>query len=187
MGKRKIGEIYNKPIVEGDINLKTPNEIHKSELSGGGGNSSGELASPYYIKNVYNKGTISNGSTIYMFNIMFGILNGIVFGVSREDGSTFSFDCNISPYFSSQYKHIRAYQIFPIKREIIDPDTNKTIYIDTTSLESIANMAITNKEYCMDFCNRYDYPYEWLIEDITTLLKDDRYVTEKEFYDFIKS
>ena len=33
--KRKIGEIYNKPIIEGDINLKTPNEIHKSELSGG--------------------------------------------------------------------------------------------------------------------------------------------------------
>ena len=34
--KRKIGEIYNKPIIEGDINLKTPNEIHKSELGGGG-------------------------------------------------------------------------------------------------------------------------------------------------------
>lgn len=30
--KKKIGEIYNKPIIEGDINLKTPYEIHKSEL-----------------------------------------------------------------------------------------------------------------------------------------------------------
>lgn len=47
MGKRKIGEIYNKPIVEGDINLKTPNEIHKSELSGGG-NSSSEVKVWYY-------------------------------------------------------------------------------------------------------------------------------------------
>lgn len=28
--KKKIGEIYNKPIVEGDINLKTLNEIHIS-------------------------------------------------------------------------------------------------------------------------------------------------------------
>ena len=41
MGKRKIGEIYNRPIIEGDINLKTPSEIHKSELgvpqSGGSG------------------------------------------------------------------------------------------------------------------------------------------------------
>lgn len=32
MGKRKIGEIYNKPIVEGDLNLKTSNEIHKNDL-----------------------------------------------------------------------------------------------------------------------------------------------------------
>jgi hypothetical protein len=41
MGKRKIGEIYNKPIVEGDKNLVTNNEIHKSELSGGSGSGSG--------------------------------------------------------------------------------------------------------------------------------------------------
>lgn len=39
--KRKIGEIYNKPIVEGNKNLVTKNEVHKSELidvpqSGGG-------------------------------------------------------------------------------------------------------------------------------------------------------
>lgn len=52
MGKRKIGEIYNKPIVEGDINLKTPNEIHKSELSGGGNNSSGEVKEWYYRVNI---------------------------------------------------------------------------------------------------------------------------------------
>jgi hypothetical protein len=35
MGKIKIGEIYNKPIVIGDKNLVTRNEIHESELSGG--------------------------------------------------------------------------------------------------------------------------------------------------------
>lgn len=33
--KKRIGTIYNKPIIEGDINLKTTNEIHKSELKGG--------------------------------------------------------------------------------------------------------------------------------------------------------
>lgn len=48
MGKRKIGEIYNKPIVEGDINLKTPNEIHKSELSGGKGEPYENLKEYYY-------------------------------------------------------------------------------------------------------------------------------------------
>lgn len=42
MGKRKIGEIYNKPIIEGDINLKTPYEIHKSELAPQSGSGGGE-------------------------------------------------------------------------------------------------------------------------------------------------
>lgn len=35
MGKKKIGEIYNKPIITGDINLKEPYEIHENELRGG--------------------------------------------------------------------------------------------------------------------------------------------------------
>lgn len=33
--KKKIGEIYNKPIVTGDKNLVTKNEIHESTLKGG--------------------------------------------------------------------------------------------------------------------------------------------------------
>lgn len=36
MAKRKIGELYNKPIVEGDKNLVKDYEIHVDELSGGG-------------------------------------------------------------------------------------------------------------------------------------------------------
>lgn len=186
MGKRKIGEIYNKPIVEGDINLKRPNEIHKSELSGGGGNNSDESANPYYIINVYNKNSISNGSAIIVFDTLFGILNGVVFG-GKQNGSTLLFSYSIFPYSSSQYVYIRAYQIFPIKREIVDPDSNKTIYIDTTSLESIVNMVTVNEEYCMYFCDHYGLPYEYLKEAVNKLLTDDRYVTEKEFYDFIKS
>lgn len=35
--KKKIGEIYNKPIVIGDKNLVTKNEIHKDDLSAGSG------------------------------------------------------------------------------------------------------------------------------------------------------
>lgn len=35
--KKRVGSIYGKPIVIGDKNLKTPNEIHKDELKGGGG------------------------------------------------------------------------------------------------------------------------------------------------------
>lgn len=33
--KKKIGEIYNKPIVIGDKNLMTKNEVHKDEINGG--------------------------------------------------------------------------------------------------------------------------------------------------------
>lgn len=37
--KSRIGTINKKPIVQGDKNLVTPNEIHVSELKGGGGQS----------------------------------------------------------------------------------------------------------------------------------------------------
>ena len=118
--------------------------------------------------------------------MLFGILNGIVFG-GTPNGSTLSFASYISSYNVPRDCYVRSYQIFPIKREIIDPNTNKTIYIDTTSLESIANMVVVNKEYCVDFCNNYEMPYDYLLESVNILLTDDRYVTEKEFYDFIKS
>lgn len=39
MTKKRIGTIYGSPIIEGDKNLKTSNEIHVSELGGGGGGS----------------------------------------------------------------------------------------------------------------------------------------------------
>lgn len=48
--KRKIGKLYNKIIIDGDINLKTPNEIHKNELSKGGGNNTLDSDSWEYYK-----------------------------------------------------------------------------------------------------------------------------------------
>ena len=56
--KKRIGTLYNKPIIEGDINLKTPNEIHKNELKGGGNNPSGGSVSKYaprYFKIDFSK------------------------------------------------------------------------------------------------------------------------------------
>lgn len=65
MGKRKIGEIYNKPIVIGDKNLVTSHEIHKSELCGGTNQDtpsvSEEQVIKYYKINVnYNGVNYSN-------------------------------------------------------------------------------------------------------------------------------
>lgn len=71
--KRKIGEIYNKPIIEGDINLKTPNEIHKSELSVGGGNS--EVKEYYYLFDV-DKVIEAFGMSEEDFNTLLSQSNG---------------------------------------------------------------------------------------------------------------
>lgn len=46
--KKKIGEIYNKPIVTGDKNLVTKNEIHESTLKGGGTVDSGSSDVEYF-------------------------------------------------------------------------------------------------------------------------------------------
>lgn len=53
MGKKRIGFIYNKPIIDGDINLRTSNEIHKSELykSNSGESNSNNQYSYYKILN----------------------------------------------------------------------------------------------------------------------------------------
>lgn len=50
--KKKIGEIYNKPIVTGDKNLVTKNEIHESTLKGGGTVDSGSCDVEYYSTNL---------------------------------------------------------------------------------------------------------------------------------------
>lgn len=79
MGKRKIGEIYNKPIIEGDINLKTPNEIHKSELSGELGGGSGVEDAYVYMKlvNPYSDMTdnefVSNAGQQFFCTTIIGV------------------------------------------------------------------------------------------------------------------
>lgn len=50
--KSRIGTINKKPIVQGDKNLVTPNEIHVSELKGGGGSSTVNNKE-YYLYAVY--------------------------------------------------------------------------------------------------------------------------------------
>lgn len=87
--KRKIGELYNKPIVEGDKNLVTKNETHISELQGNSNNEGGEngnieltkgkkILSEYYY---FDLGLIQNNN-IYssIFNIFM-----TVFGFSLSE------------------------------------------------------------------------------------------------------
>ena len=47
--KKRIGNLLGKPIIQGDINLKTNNEIHIKELSAGGGSLGGEASTIEYL------------------------------------------------------------------------------------------------------------------------------------------
>ena len=47
--KKRIGTIYGTPIVEGDKNLKTTNEVHISELGGGNTENSTGVEYEYFI------------------------------------------------------------------------------------------------------------------------------------------
>lgn len=71
--KKRIGFIYNKPIVDGDINLKTNNEIHKSELykTHSGGGTSNNQYSYYKILNpdFWNL----SGESLEMINVVYNI------------------------------------------------------------------------------------------------------------------
>lgn len=84
MSKRKIGELYNKPIIEGDINLKGPNEIHKSELCGsnseGGGNHNllptlNEFIDKYKYVYVWKSEVISSITKIYIEKAIYKVSN----------------------------------------------------------------------------------------------------------------
>lgn len=71
--KKKIGEIYNKPIVTGDKNLVTKNEIHESSLGGSSGSSESKFGYYYYdITKPYPSGD-PNAETFKQF-AMYGSL-----------------------------------------------------------------------------------------------------------------
>lgn len=93
--KRKIGELYNKPVVIGDKNLVTKNETHISELQGSNEGGGGGAKEYYYLfdadKCIEISGvseedfnaelTQNNGAIISLF--FYGALNFIVGGTDN--------------------------------------------------------------------------------------------------------
>ena len=71
MTKKRVGTIYGSPIIEGDKNLKTSNEIHVSELGGGGeGNNSGIEDKRYYTGDLLD-------SSVALRSVIFGTTKAI--------------------------------------------------------------------------------------------------------------
>lgn len=113
MGKRKIGEIYNKPIIEGDINLKTSNEIHKSELSGGG-NTPTTTQHPFEERYYFDISSFSKDEKVVVLDIILELMpmesNASIFNfiakidlgdnvIVYDTGINF-IDHNFIPYFN---------------------------------------------------------------------------------------
>lgn len=66
--KKKIGEIYNKPIVTGDKNLVTKNEIHESTLKGGGTVDSGSSDVEYYNTDIEKLNLLGNNGILLLMS-----------------------------------------------------------------------------------------------------------------------
>lgn len=79
--KSRIGTINRKPIVQGDENLVTPNEIHISELEGRGGGGGGQSDIPVeYYKVVAPEGENLDRVRNELFSLIVSIVGD--FGVS---------------------------------------------------------------------------------------------------------
>lgn len=75
--KRKIGELRNKPIVEGDKNLVTKNETHISELQGSNEGGSSGVKEYYYLFDA-NKAIETSGMSEEDFNSILSSSNGAI-------------------------------------------------------------------------------------------------------------
>lgn len=177
--KRRIGTIYNKPIIEGDINLKTPNEIHKNELKGGGDNSNGGSVNKYaprYFKIDWDKAssdwrhvlTVGNAEApVQQSNIVFNI------------GATYKIIAKESNY---NYSRITAYPFITINDTIgfsyIPLFVTKSI-IDSYEIE--ATPGFQTFEDVVTLLSKL-VPQLFGIEGVNLSMEGITEITEEEFY-----
>lgn len=167
--KRKIGEIYNKPVVIGDKNLVTRNEIHESELnaSTGGGDAP------------------SGGDIIY---IKWDQLDAIAMGLLASHPLALV-ACTIPE--TQTFEFVSASVLFA---KIAQNDN--TVYdllfsIKGFSCTKAENVFIADKRFTIanfdDVINSWAYVGEKTIGSDASALKEDLYsslseITKEEFY-----
>lgn len=175
--KRKIGEIYNKPIIEGDINLKTPNKIHKSELSGGGGSDSGgEVKEWYYL--------VNSEKLIQDMNI-------------TDSSAAMGFMTIFIPYFASYYIVNAGYDDNDVKNEVGFTDITSNAYFYLSRLNAIRitdslpmifpdkKKRVTKYVYG-DLYQRQQFMGNLIDEDVVNTAKSYFVeISKKEYYDLI--
>ena len=115
--KSRIGTINKKPIVQGDKNLVTPNEIHVSELKGGGGQ--GNTPVEYY-KVVALEGENLDDATAAMSNYIETVVSYFSFHIlikGTSSSSSFKSYTGIDFLFISTFSNykIYAYAVMPLE------------------------------------------------------------------------
>ena len=178
--KKRIGTIYNKPIIEGDINLKTPNEIHKNELKGGGDNSSGSSVSKYaprYFKIDWNVASKDWEAVLSLGNVDSTVsLTNIVMNI----GATFKRSIHLD---NGKAYYITAYPFFNLDKDDDYSFSYNPLYIEQSLLDALnieAKGGIMNFEDIIKICSNYfsivfNRELNLSMEGITE-------ITEEEYY-----
>lgn len=168
--KSRIGTINRKPIVLGDKNLVTPNEIHVSELGGMGGGEQSDIPVEYY-KVVAPEGKNLNDirraieqliGIAYSDNLNFTIL---VKGTSSTNSHRLYTGINIGIAFDViENSSIHAYAFIPLEIP------NKTINKEGKLIETSSSINVF--DMIADFAPE-------LVQGVKTVLVP---ITAEEFY-----
>ena len=115
--KKRIGTIYNKPIIEGDINLKTINEIHKDELGGDNSNvGSVSKYAPRYFKIDWDKAS-KDWELVLSVDSSMENLALIISSISKLKLGSFVYIVNYPT--STQYaKNLIAFSYLPVSADL---------------------------------------------------------------------
>ena len=144
--KKKIGEIYNKVIVEGDKNLVTNNEIHKSELIGESQNESCP-EEQYKVRILTIKSIdINEDAPDEIANIPIGLAN---------DNPTFENLIKYEGWFKDLYQFVN-FESQPFSSDDVrvvytnDDDNSGSLMLDGEYVQTNSRIDFT-KEYYMEY------------------------------------
>lgn len=161
--KKRIGNLRGKPIIEGDKNLMTSNEVHVSELGGGGAEEDNDTEYEYIAFDMYQNQYINAAPIMYTF---------------------MTFASSVELYDSDNNKYFAGGGILGVEEPPIQPThyvvrmkLRKKIWIEDTIVG--INGYITKEEYISYMCKLYGSDVQPSEVFPPEVLKQ---ITKEEFY-----
>lgn len=181
--KKKIGEIYNKPIVIGDKNLMTKNEVHKDEISGGSKEYDDLHTFLYYDDRIIKVASIEGPLCVLIADMMgqliqrYPTINSIVKVNNSED----IFEINFGNYLPLEgfFKGSGDLSAFYSFKAIAIP---KYVFLENLIGESGVPLQI-DKFHIFDLVKLI---FGEGMEDIVEFLKTQPTITREEFFNLLK-